>query len=226
MSSNKSLFERTREQFLAVNSGKYNPTERRLSLIDHLKSLPEPEARDPFFQLCWAVGEGNPIVVGRIIQEDSEKSVVNSQEPITGLTALHYASDAGDYAIAEALLQGGAEVNATDVLGNTALHYASYSGNETIVSELLKRGASVDARDTDGNTALHCAAVSGCEAIVEKLLQQGAEVDAMNEEMSRPIHYALGLGFREVFVSLLKYKADISEIVQQPVSGAGSEWID
>ena len=46
-------------------------------------------------------------------------------------------------ACAEALLDAGADVNATDKNSNTPLHYAAGYGRKDVVEVLMKSGASV-----------------------------------------------------------------------------------
>ncbi|HTY89458.1 MAG TPA: ankyrin repeat domain-containing protein, partial [Candidatus Acidoferrum sp.] len=61
--------------------------------------------------------------------------------------------DAADN-IAEALLQGGANVNATNEFGWTALHLAVSSGNQKLVELLLAHKADVNVRNNQGKTPL------------------------------------------------------------------------
>lgn len=68
--------------------------------------------------------------------------------------ALHLAAISGDEARVEALLDAGAEVDATDGDGRTALIVAAANGRSGVVRLLLARGASVRVRDRAGRTAL------------------------------------------------------------------------
>ncbi|CAF4260730.1 unnamed protein product, partial [Adineta steineri] len=62
-----------------------------------------------------------------------------------GRTPLHVASTKLDAAIAKALIDHGANVNAEDSLGNTPLHLACISGRLAIVGILLRAGATLSA---------------------------------------------------------------------------------
>lgn len=57
------------------------------------------------------------------------------------------AAKRGDAAAAQLLLEGGADVNATDRQRRTPLHEAAARGDRALTKELLQRGAAVDARD-------------------------------------------------------------------------------
>src|SRR5512135_1376415 len=66
-----------------------------------------------------------------------------------------------DPAIAEALLDRGADPRVRDNGGGTPLHLAAVFGEEAHMRVLLAHGAEIDARDNTGMTPLHCAAGFG-----------------------------------------------------------------
>jgi ankyrin repeat protein len=68
-----------------------------------------------------------------------------------------------------ALLDGGAEVNATGELGYTALHEAATQGHVAVVKILLAAGARPDLRNDYGNTALELARSAKHWRVVEVL---------------------------------------------------------
>jgi ankyrin repeat protein len=97
----------------------------------------------------------------------------------------------GNTASVQALLAGGAEVNAKFNYGVTALMEASANGHVAVVQKLLAAGAEVNTQGHDGRTALiHAssnvivsqrqmeASHNGRIAVVKALLAEGAEVDA------------------------------------------------
>ena len=98
-----------------------------------------------------------------------------------GMTALHLAAQAGHVAIAESLLNAGAEVDPTTRIGKyTPLHIAATQANDAIISLLLQAGANAKATTTNSNvTPLHLAAqeVGGAES-VRLLLERGADPNA------------------------------------------------
>ena len=54
----------------------------------------------------------------------------------------------------DALIRGGADVNARDIYGETPLMHAAAAGDEVVVRTLLANGARADMRTADGRTAL------------------------------------------------------------------------
>src|SRR6186997_1344195 len=74
-----------------------------------------------------------------------------------GMTALHWAAERGDAAMADMLVYAGANVAAVTRIGQyTPLHLASRSGSASVVAALLKAGADAKTRSTTtGVTPLH-----------------------------------------------------------------------
>ena len=130
-----------------------------------------------------------------------------------GMTALHWAAEAGDVELVGLLLYAGAHVQGVTRIGDyTPLHLASKAGNGQVVAQLLEAGADADAYTTTGEvTPLHFAAASGSAASVEALLDLGAEVDARESVLGQtPLMLAAGRNRFEVVRVLLENGADPS----------------
>lgn len=105
---------------------------------------------------------------------------------------LHYAAMARSAEGVNALLKGGAEVDACDATGDTPLHIAvcPYCRNEAVVKALLAHGADVNLRNDRGETVLTAAVPSSCSSvkesipIFEALLAAGAGADAASLQTS------------------------------------------
>jgi uncharacterized protein len=130
-----------------------------------------------------------------------------------GMTALHWAAERGDAALADMLLYAGANVAAVTRVGQyTPLHLASKGGSATVVRALLKAGASPAAKTTNtGVTALHLAAASGSAEVVQLLLERGADPNAREAEWGQtPLMFAAALNRADATAALLAGKADPS----------------
>jgi len=146
---------------------------------------------------------------------------VDAKERKYGRTALMEAAWHGHAAAAEALLDCGATLEATDdSLGRTALSIAcdkaadagvkgSKSGHLDTVKLLLSRGADPNAADQAGKTALHWAASQGNGECILALLEAGAVLDSTDYLFRRtPLHYAAQNAQPEAYDALVTKGAD------------------
>ena len=106
-----------------------------------------------------------------------------------GKSALHYVASP---LTAQALIFGGAEIEARDLKGYTPLHdVASRYGESNsleIMDELVRSGADVDARSFLGETPLHLLArgLMASRASAAKLIELGASVNALDDLGNTP----------------------------------------
>lgn len=109
-----------------------------------------------------------------------------------GFTPLHLAAIHGHRGVAHALLDEGADIEATDgVIGWTPLHCAADNGRSRVVSLLLERGANVNAQDGEvGWTPLHLAAMRGHQRVVQVLLEKGADQERADKYSWTPRLFA------------------------------------
>ena len=96
-----------------------------------------------------AVGKGNVAALRRAIREGAD--IDAKRNDTEGATALMWAAYNGDQAKVWALLEAGANVNATDNFGDTAADEARAMGHDHIVAILQAHGGKVD--DTAGLSA-------------------------------------------------------------------------
>src|SRR5688572_26211762 len=101
------------------------------------------------------------------------------------------AAMSGDRAKVEALLKGGADVNAAQGDGMTGLHWAAERADAQMAEMLLRAGADVQAVTRIGEyTPLHLASRTGSAAVIERLLQAGAEPNAPTTNSGvTPLHF-------------------------------------
>ncbi len=108
--------------------------------------------------LMYAALTGKPRTVACLLRYGAKPDLADK---ISGQTALHYATDSQtllpreDVAgTVQALLDGGASVDAQDSAGMTAMMHASEGGYVEVVRVLLARGANPTLKDLRGRTAL------------------------------------------------------------------------
>ncbi len=104
-----------------------------------------------------------------------------------GESALMLAAIKGQQAIAEKLIQRGADVNKT---GWTPLHYAASGDHLPMISLLLENHAYIDAESPNHTTPLMMAAMYGTAAAVKLLIEEGADPQLKNEQGLTAIEFA------------------------------------
>ncbi|MEX2179532.1 MAG: ankyrin repeat domain-containing protein, partial [Gemmatimonadaceae bacterium] len=127
-----------------------------------------------------------------------------------GMTALHWAAEAGDSAMTAILLRAKANVRALTRIGDyTPLHIASRTGNGAVVQALLNAGSNARALTATGATALHFAAASGNAAAISALIARGADVNAREVEWGQtPLIFAAASGRADAIHALVQAGAD------------------
>jgi ankyrin repeat protein len=116
----------------------------------------------------------------------------------------------GDAATVRALIQRGADVNATEGDGATALHWASYRDDVASADALLRAGANVNAANDLGATPLWAASLNGSAAMVRRLLEAGADPNAKLLLGESPLMVAARSGHTEVVRLLADKRADVN----------------
>ena len=90
-----------------------------------------------------------------------------------------------------ALLDAGADPNASDWLGKTALHFAAEKGDLEAAQLLIERGADINAVEAEyRSTPLAEAAGSGQIGMARLLLENGADPHIPDDAWARPIAWA------------------------------------
>lgn len=166
-----------------------------LEAVDALlakRADPNAQVADAHAQtaVMWAAAEGHGAIVARLLAAGANPNARTK----TGVTPLFFAARGGDLASAEALVQGGATIDAAGPDGSTALLTAaasidaitasdyrlvpSASGHERVAMMLLDRGANHAAADKLGMTALHAAVDTDKTNLVKALIRQTANVNA------------------------------------------------
>ena len=152
-----------------------------------------------------------------------------------GVTDLHHAVCLNLVALAQSLLDQGADINAKATLhasisphytifldkvetgddereleDSTPLHAAALANARETAEVLLQNGADINAKDDEGATSLHFAALANARETAEVLLQNGADIDTRAKDGLTPLHAAALANARETAEVLLQNGADIN----------------
>ena len=142
-------------------------------------------ATAPEAPVADAAMRGDLDVVRGLLREGADVNAAQGD----GMTALHWAAEHRDAAMAELLVFGGANISAVTRIGQyTPLHLAAKAGSAPVIGILVEAGAAVDATTgTGGATAIHLAASAGSEDGVRVLLESGADPNARELQWGRPL---------------------------------------
>jgi ankyrin repeat protein len=155
--------------FEASATGKLDRVEE---ILNEQPDLVNEYAPDGFTPLGLASFFGHTEVVRLLLARRAQVNIASNNPQ--RVMPLHSAVAARHFAIAQALLEHGAEVNAKQQEGFTPLHEAAQNGQLEMVQLLLQHGADVDAPKDDGQTALAIAEQHGRQDVADLLRQHGA----------------------------------------------------
>src|SRR6266487_5722964 len=146
-----------------------------VELLLHLGA--DPNARDqwghtPLYFVGNASHEAHGADVVRVLVQGGAN--VNAQERLKHCTPLHMAARRGNVLVAQALLDGGADLEARDTLGETPLRRAVNCGKVEMVAFLLSRGADVHTKGKSGLTPWQVARGAAMKQLLQRSLEKGA----------------------------------------------------
>lgn len=173
--------------------------------------------------LADAAQKGDMDAVRKLIQDG-----VDVNEPqIDGATALHWAVNEDDDAMAEFLLEAGANANAINRVGAPPILSAAINGNTEMLKLLLEAGADPNMKvSATGDTPLMLAARTGVPAAVQLLLDKGADVNAREDwGWTTPIMWAVAEDHADVTQMLIDRGANLEARTKYipPDTGRGFE---
>lgn len=171
-----------------------------------------------------AAMNGDLDLLRRLVQQ--EQADVNEPQ-VDGARALHWATHSNDLAMAEFLLDAGADPAVLNRVGAPPMLSALINGNAEMIELLLENGADANhAVSTTGDTPLMLAARTGIIEAVEVLLDHGAEVNASEAwGKTTPLMWAAAENHVDVVRLLIEHGADLEarSVYVPPDTGRGFE---
>jgi uncharacterized protein len=129
-----------------------------------------------------------------------------------GTTALHWATDLDNLAMAQMLVRAGASVKAANRYGVTPMYSAAVNGNAAMIELLLNAGADPNVALPEGETPLMTAARTGKVDALRLLLARGAKVNAKEEwKQQTALMWAAHEGNVEATKVLVEAGANVSD---------------
>lgn len=178
------------------------------------RAWPPPAAGSPLLAalLCCASRARSPCRTAALTQAShsvpSLPSTVQGaagvdDEDECGLTPLATAAGRGAEALAELLLDQGADLSrAAPPRCITAAHVAAYHNQGEMLQMLLDRGISVNLQDANGHTPLHVAALLNRAHLIGPLLAAGADTSLQDRSGKSAHQLALDKGSTDVLRQL------------------------
>ncbi|CAG8239994.1 unnamed protein product [Penicillium salamii] len=159
--------------------------------------------------IIWAASHGIPETLQKSIQQGGNIEV---RDALRDNTPLAIAIEHGHTAIANQLLDQGADISARNKYQQTPLFEVARLGDESLARRLIDLGAEVDATDENWKSPLRYALYEKHSSVVEVLLQRGADPNhrgsITNIKPMPPLYIAI-VNLDETSVRLLlEYRAD------------------
>jgi uncharacterized protein len=152
----------------------------------------------------------------KIGNRDAVRSLLNgrAKDEVAGAessAALIWAATRNDLAMADILLQAGADPNGANDYGATALYAAAASADPAMTAKLLASGADANTHLQSGETPLMAAALRGNLATVRALLEGGADPNLQeNNGGQTALMWAISERQAAVAEELIRHKADVN----------------
>ena len=155
-----------------------------------------------------AAMDGDLAKLQQLVQSGADVNLAQGD----GMTALHWAAEHGDSAMAATLLRSKANVKATTRIGDyTPLHVAARNGSAAVVRMLLAAGSDAKAVTNSGATSLHFAAAAGSPDAIAALIAKGADPNAKEKEDGQTaLIFAASNNRPAAIAALVKAGADLS----------------
>jgi ankyrin repeat protein len=149
--------------------------------------------------------EVNDIAKARdLLSQGASTEICNDE----GSFPIHIVAAMGYKAMAELIIQYGADSNALNKYGLPAITIASFNGHLELVKTFINANADLHV-GKDGFTSMHAAAGSGHSNIVQLLASAGLSVNNKDKSGRIPLHWAAQEGKYEVACLLINLGAQI-----------------
>lgn len=176
----------------------------RMLASDEFKTMNRSKSEKPVSELQYGAGNdhlrlaakfGQLGILNRLLIDSSLD--LNTAEPDTGRTALHYAAENGHSNIVALLLAHGVDSNLVDSDGRTPMLLATKVSEPHCFLSLLRQGCDISAKDLKGYTVVHHAAKNGNIAALKALKEHLEISDASGcskvvEGPTNPLYSELG----------------------------------
>ena len=176
------------------------------TIIDHGADV-NAKNKHNITALMQACKRGDVEIINILLSAGADSSIADTN----GATSIHYAVvGGGSKGTLQAIIDHGADVNASNKDNVTALMMACWMGNVEAINVLLNTGA--DLNIADGKLGITCIQLAVCKScskdVLEALIDHGADVNATNKDNVTALMIACQNGNMEAISILLNAGAD------------------
>lgn len=158
-----------------------------------------------------AVEEGNTHLVEKYLQKSPE---LLNQKNADALTPLNLAARDGQLAVAELLLEKGADPLLGDNENSGPIHLAAINGSIPMIDLLVKHGVSMDVQDDNGLTALHFALSRRQFDVANHLIDRGADVKIQTNNSWSTLQFAAIGGDLDLVKKIVEKKVNVNDEIE------------
>ena len=156
--------------------------------------------------LIWACRKSYVDAFHVLQRAESDTNIAEKNSAICRMYAV-----AGDcnQEVLQALIDHGADVNATNKNNRTALMIACFKRYVDSITILLKAGSDTNIEDKDGDTCLmHAVAGDFSKEVLQAMIDHGADVNATNKDIKTALMWACEMRHVDAIHVLLKAESD------------------
>jgi ankyrin repeat protein len=185
----RALLRRTVDEVLRERGMAVSPPPEPPPTAEPVGQAPD----EPIAALAWAAERGDVEAVTSLLDGGLDIDCL-VPDPVFGqrgesITPLVLAALEGHRTLADALIERGADANASRSAGQTVLWWAVRRGWHATVEALLNHGAHPGTPDRHGRTPVSLAVAEGHLDIVRLLVAAGAELEPRGQLMHKAVHH-------------------------------------
>lgn len=161
-------------------------------------------------EIHQAAASGDLDKVKALLKADA--TLVNARDE-NGSTPLHMACLRYKVAVANYLLDNGADVNARNKWEQTPLHGANgvFGQDYDLIKRMIEIGADVNAKGDRGDTPLHWAIARGNLKVAKLLIDSGTDLNAYDEAFGTLVHHAIAMNHQDITQLLIESGAKLNQ---------------
>ncbi|XP_033631150.1 transient receptor potential cation channel subfamily A member 1-like [Asterias rubens] len=185
----------TGDKFSSPKDSAYEPKSERAAIVNQLN-------KKGFSALHLAAQSNNLEEMTELLDSYADVDITSTE---VGLTPLHFAARYGCTQAVRALINHGANCDASTTNGQRPIHLAARRGLADVIQVLMEADkGQVNVRNNDLITPLHMVALNGNVEALRLLITYGAKIDVKDINNISPIMLSVSSGHLDMTETILK----------------------